>query len=68
MNLGRIITIAGIAVMASHAMAGDRAQLAMRMDDMGAMHSVNMAIMDAYNNGVGKSVEIMPVHLKNAKH
>ncbi|MBO4942164.1 MAG: ChbG/HpnK family deacetylase [Muribaculaceae bacterium] len=61
MNLGRIITIAGIAVMASHAMAGDRAQLAMRMDDMGAMHSVNMAIMDAYNNGVGKSVEIMPV-------
>lgn len=37
------------------------ARLAVRMDDMGAFHSVNAAIMDVYQNGISQSVEIMPV-------
>lgn len=37
------------------------ARLAVRMDDMGAFHSVNSAIMDVCANGISQSVEIMPV-------
>lgn len=37
------------------------ARLAVRMDDMGAFHSVNRAIMDVYADGISQSVEIMPV-------
>lgn len=37
------------------------AQLAVRMDDMGAFHSVNEAVMDIYRNGISRSVEVMPV-------
>ncbi len=37
------------------------ARLAVRMDDMGAFHSVNAAIMDIYQDGISRSVEIMPV-------
>lgn len=61
MNLNKVIMIVGVAIMACRAMAAERAQLAVRMDDMGALHSVNMAIMDAYRNGIAKSVEVMPV-------
>ena len=41
--------------------AQEPAMLAVRMDDMGAFHSVNKAVMDAYRNGIARSVEIMPV-------
>lgn len=43
------------------AMAAEPAQLAVRMDDMGAFHSVNKAVMDIYRNGISQSVEVMPV-------
>ena len=42
-------------------MAGEPAKLAVRMDDMGAFHSVNKAVMDIYRNGISQSVELMPV-------
>lgn len=35
--------------------------LAVRIDDMGALHSVNAASIDTYRNGIAKSVEVMPV-------
>ncbi len=41
--------------------ATEPAKLAVRMDDMGAFHSVNNAVMDIFNNGISKTVEIMPV-------
>lgn len=37
------------------------AKLAVRMDDMGAFHSVNKAVMDIYRNGISNTVEVMPV-------
>lgn len=49
------------AVIASTVVAQQPAILAVRMDDMGAFHSVNKATMDIYRNGIAKSVEIMPV-------
>jgi len=61
MNIKKLMIIAGVAGMACSAMAVEPARLAVRMDDMGVLHSVNMAIMDAYNNGYAKSVEVMPV-------
>ncbi|HJE38941.1 MAG: serine hydrolase [Candidatus Amulumruptor caecigallinarius] len=48
---------ATLAAMALH----EPAQLAVRMDDMGAFHSVNEAVMDIYRNGISRSVEVMPV-------
>ena len=42
-------------------MAGEPTKLAVRMDDMGAFHSVNKAVMDIYRNGISRSVELMPV-------
>ncbi len=50
--------MAGLALMAN---AAELAQLAVRMDDMGAFHSVNKAVMDIYSNGISQSVEVMPV-------
>ena len=35
--------------------------LAIRVDDLGAFHSVNRACMDTYRNGITTSVEVMPV-------
>ena len=31
------------------------------MDDMGAMHSVNVASIDAYQNGIATTVEVLTV-------
>ena len=33
----------------------------MRMDDMGALHSVNVATIDCYQNGIGASAEVLVV-------
>ena len=35
--------------------------LVIRIDDLGAFHSVNEACIDTYRNGIAKSVEVMPV-------
>ena len=35
--------------------------LIMRMDDMGALHSVNVATIDCYQNGIGASAEVLVV-------
>lgn len=36
-------------------------ELVIRIDDMGALHSVNEASIDTYRNGVAKSVEVLVV-------
>lgn len=36
-------------------------ELVMRIDDMGALHSVNKACVDCYRNGFAKSVEVLCV-------
>ena len=45
-------------------MAGISAQaqdLVIRIDDMGAFHSVNNASIDTYKNGIATSVEVLAV-------
>ena len=45
-------------------MAGISAQaqdLVIRIDDMGALHSVNTASIDTYKNGIATSVEVLAV-------
>lgn len=61
MNLLRLKTSLFISLISIMVAAQQPAILAVRMDDMGAFHSVNKAIMDIYCNGIAKSVEIMPV-------
>ena len=36
-------------------------ELVIRIDDMGALHSVNEASIDVYKNGIAKSVEVLAV-------
>ena len=36
-------------------------ELVIRIDDMGALHSVNEASIDVYNNGIAQSVEVLAV-------
>lgn len=36
-------------------------ELVIRIDDMGALHSVNVASIDAYRNGIAKSAEVLVV-------
>lgn len=36
-------------------------ELVIRIDDMGALHSVNVASIDTYRNGIAKSVEVLVV-------
>lgn len=36
-------------------------ELVIRIDDMGALHSVNAASIDTYQNGIAKSVEVLVV-------
>lgn len=36
-------------------------ELVIRIDDMGALHSVNTASIDTYQNGIAKSVEVLVV-------
>ena len=39
----------------------DAQELVVRIDDMGALHSINTASIDSYQNGITQSVEVMPV-------
>lgn len=62
MKLLRLKTVFASLVMAVSALsAQEPAMLAVRMDDMGAFHSVNQAVINIYDNGIAKSVEIMPI-------
>lgn len=61
MNLRKIAMIGVFLGLTSPMFAREGAKLAVRMDDMGAFHSVNKAVMDAYNNGIPQTVELMPV-------
>ena len=61
MNFKKWVVIASIIGPTFSAFAQEGAKLAVRMDDMGAFHSVNKAVMDVYNNGISQSVELMPV-------
>lgn len=61
MTIKRIVVLSGIVCLSTGAFAREKAQLAVRMDDMGAFHSVNKAVMDAYSNGIARTVEVMPV-------
>lgn len=61
MILNRLAIAAITLGVAVPSFAEDGAKLAVRMDDMGAFHSVNKAIMDAYNNGISRTVEVMPI-------
>ena len=35
--------------------------LVIRIDDLGALHSVNEACIQTYRSGIARSVEVMPV-------
>lgn len=61
MNLAKIAIVGALLGLSQLGVAKESAKLAVRMDDMGAFHSVNKAVMDAYNNGISQSVELMPV-------
>lgn len=61
MNFDKLAIAAIMMGFALTSFAREGAKLAVRMDDMGAFHSVNKAIMDAYNNGISQTVEVMPV-------
>ena len=39
----------------------DAQEIAFRIDDMGALHSVNVASIDVYQNGLATSVEVLTV-------
>lgn len=43
------------------AQSGKSPELVIRVDDLGAFHSVNRACIDTYRNGIATSVEVMPV-------
>ncbi len=61
MNFNKLAIVILMMGIAFTSFAREGAKLAVRMDDMGAFHSVNKAIMDAYNNGISQTVEVMPV-------
>ena len=42
-------------------MAAKAQELVIRIDDMGALHSVNVASIDTYQNGIAKSAEVLVV-------
>ena len=57
-NIKILSAIAALIVSGSLASAQN---VIMRMDDMGALHSVNVATIDCYQNGIGASAEVLVV-------
>lgn len=56
------IIVGCMSTVALTSMAQDNAPvLVIRIDDLGALHSVNEACIDTYRSGIAKSVEVMPV-------
>ena len=51
-----LITLLCISAVSSY---GQR--LIVRMDDMGVTHATNLAMLQCYNEGIGRSVEVMSV-------
>ena len=50
-----------LASMSSFGQQSNGPRLIIRADDMGAIHSINVACMQAHREGIVKSVEVMPV-------
>lgn len=50
-----------LASMSSFGQQSNGPRLIIRADDMGALHSINVACMQAHKEGIVKSVEVMPV-------
>lgn len=53
------LTLAAAALLSC--MAAKAQELVIRIDDMGALHSVNVASIDTYQNGIAKSAEVLVV-------
>ncbi|RHJ87779.1 ChbG/HpnK family deacetylase [Parabacteroides sp. AM08-6] len=61
-NVNKLIYVCMICVSTIPAFAQhEQSSLVIRIDDMGAFHSVNTACMETYKNGIAQSVEVMPV-------
>lgn len=58
MKIIKSLTIITVILSCLHAQAQD---LVIRIDDMGALHSVNTASIDTYRNGIATSVEVLAV-------
>ena len=58
MKIFKLLTAATILLSCVTAKAQE---LVIRIDDMGALHSVNTASIDTYQNGIAKSVEVLAV-------
>ena len=54
------ITAFAAALLVAGTMA-DAQELVVRIDDMGALHSVNKASIDTYRNGIATTVEVIAV-------
>ena len=61
-DINRLLVICLLATLNLSMFAQENAaRLVVRMDDLGAFHSVNKACVDCYTQGIGTSVEVMPV-------
>ena len=58
MKTTRLLASAAVILACFSARAQD---LVIRIDDMGALHSVNTASIDTYQNGISTSVEVLAV-------
>ena len=58
MKVIKLLTAAAIIL---SCMTAKAQELVIRIDDMGALHSVNVASIDTYQNGIAKSVEVLAV-------
>lgn len=54
-----LLTLFSVAIISLFSQVNPR--LIVRSDDMGAFHSVNVACIDAYKNGIQTVVEVMPI-------
>lgn len=54
-------TIFALSLLALGVVSASAQKLIVRMDDIGATHSENVAIIKCYQEGIGRSAEIMPV-------
>jgi len=55
----KLLLIAAIVCLAAANLSAQR--LIVRMDDIGATHSENLAVIHCYQNGIGRSAEVMTV-------
>lgn len=55
-------TLFALALLAQGVVCASAQKLIVRMDDIGATHSENVAVIKCYQEGIGRSAEIMPAH------